>query len=147
VYATKAGRVGVAICYDRHFPEYVRALAVNGADLVVIPQAGTTGEWPEGLYEAEVRVMAFQNGYFAALCNRVGREGPLDFAGESFVCAPDGRVLARAPGGVEHLLLTDVDLSAAGRSHARKLFLRHRRPELYAGWLAGTPQRRPGVES
>jgi N-carbamoylputrescine amidase len=135
VYATRVGRIGVAICYDRHFPEYMRALAVNGSDLVVIPQAGTTGEWPEGLYEAEVRVAAFQNGYFVALCNRVGREGPLDFAGESFVCGPDGNVLTRAPSGVEYMLFADIELSAVERSHARRLFLRHRRPDLYAEWL------------
>ena len=65
----------------------------------MIPQAGTTGEWPEGLYEAEVQVAAFQNGYFAALCNRVGTEGDMEFAGESFVCGPDSRVLARAGSG------------------------------------------------
>jgi beta-ureidopropionase len=55
VYATKAGRVGVAICYDRHYPEYMRALAVGGADVVVVPQAGSVGEWPDGLYEAEMQ--------------------------------------------------------------------------------------------
>src|SRR5438093_5835316 len=96
VYQTKAGRIGVAICYDRHYPEYMRALAVGGADLVAVPQAGTVGEWPEGLYEAEMRVAAFQNGYYVALCNRVGKEERLTFAGESFVCGPDGRVIARA---------------------------------------------------
>ncbi len=72
VYETSVGRIGVAICYDRHYPEYMRALGVAGAELVLIPQAGVVGEWPEGLYEAEVRTAAFQNGYFAALCNRVG---------------------------------------------------------------------------
>jgi len=101
----------------------------------VIPQAGTTGEWPEGLYEAEVRVAAFQNGYFVALCNRVGREGAMEFAGESFVCGPDGRVLARAGSGVEEVLIADLDLAAAERSHARRLFLKHRRPELYGEWF------------
>ena len=78
VYPTRAGRIGVAICYDRHYPEYMRALAVAGADLVVVPQAGAVGEWPDGLYEAEMRVAAFQNGYHVALCNRVGRGGVPD---------------------------------------------------------------------
>jgi len=136
VFRTRAGNVGVAICYDRHFPEYMRALALAGADLVVVPQAGAVGEWPEGLYEAEMRVAAFQNGYFVALCNRVGREDRLEFAGESFVCAPDGEVIARARQGAEEILYAEVDLASAANSHARQLFLKHRRPELYGRWLA-----------
>ena len=136
VYDTRAGRIGVAICYDRHYPEYMRALAVGGADLVVVPQAGALGEWPDGLYEAEMRVAAFQNGYYVALCNRVGEEECLTFGGESFVCAPDGRVVARAAALQDAVLYVDVDLAAAGQSHARRLFLRDRRPELYADWIA-----------
>lgn len=136
VFATRAGRIGVAICYDRHFPEYMRALALGGADLVLVPQAGTLGEWPDGLFEAEMRVAAFQNGYFVALCNRVGREERLDFAGSSFVCGPQGTVLARAAEGRDETLLADLDLADAAESHARRLFLRDRRPALYGGWLA-----------
>lgn len=136
VYDTKAGNIGVAICYDRHYPEYMRALAVGGADLVVVPQAGAVGEWPEGLYEAEMRVAAFQNGYYTALCNRVGEEDCLTFSGESFVCSPNGEVIARAPALQDAILFADLDLSATARSHARRLFLRDRRPDLYADWLA-----------
>lgn len=135
VYDTAAGRIGVAICYDRHYPEYMRALALAGAELVVIPQAGAVGEWPDGLYEAEVRTATFQNGYFAALCNRVGAEERVTFAGESFVCGPDGRILAHAPAGEDALLHADVDRRRVASSHARRLFLRDRRPELYGGWL------------
>jgi N-carbamoylputrescine amidase len=135
VYHTRAGRIGVAICYDRHYPEYMRALAIGGADLVVVPQAGALGEWPDGLYEAEMQVAAFQNGYYTALCNRVGEEECLTFSGESFVCAPDGRVIARAPALQDTILYADVDLSTVSKSHARRLFLRDRRPELYAGWI------------
>lgn len=136
VYDTKFGKIGVAICYDRHFPEYMRALALAGADLVVVPQAGSVGEWPDGLYQAEMQVAAFQNGYHVALCNRVGKEDCLDFAGESFVCGPYGEMIAQAPQGHDCLLLADIDLSANNAAPARKLFLRHRRPELYAGWVA-----------
>lgn len=136
VYNTRAGKIGVAICYDRHFPEYMRALAVGGADLVVVPQAGSVGEWLDGLYEAEMRVASFQNGYFTALCNRVGREDCLTFAGESFVCDPNGEVIARAGTGSDEILYADLDLAATERSHARQLFLKHRRPELYASWVA-----------
>lgn len=135
VYETAAGRIGVAICYDRHYPEYLRALALGGADLVVVPQAGAVGEWPEGLFEAEMRTAAFQNGFFVALVNRVGEEERIAFSGESFVCDPSGVVVARAPALEEATLLADVDLSEAAGSHARRLFLADRRPELYPDWI------------
>ncbi len=141
VYDTAVGKVGIAICYDRHFPEAMRALALAGAELVVIPQAGTKGEWPAGLYEAELQVAAFQNGYFTALCNRVGKEGELIFAGESFVCGPDGRVIARAGPGTEEILHAALDLGEVDTSSARRLFLRHRRPDLYARWLKLPPEK------
>jgi N-carbamoylputrescine amidase len=136
VYQTRVGRVGVAICYDRHYPEYMRALGVGGAELVAIPQAGAVGEWPEGLYEAEVRTAAFQNGYFAALCNRAGQEERLTFSGESFVVDPEGRVIARGKALEEDLVIADVDLAQCATSTARRLFWPDRRPELYGAWLA-----------
>ncbi len=135
VYETAFGKVGVAICYDRHYPEYMRALALGGAEVVVVPQAGASGEWPTGLFEAEMRVAAFQNGYFTALCNRVGPEPRLTFAGQSFVCDPAGNVIALAGEGTEEILLCDLDLTQVTRSHARRLFLRDRRSELYLDWL------------
>ncbi len=79
MFRTRAGNVGVAICYDRHL---------------------------------------------------------LEFAGESFVCAPDGTVITRAGRGTEEILYAEVDLASTATSHARQLFLKHRRPELYAQWLA-----------
>ena len=136
VYTTKAGRIGVSICYDRHFPEYMRALAVAGADLVIVPQAGAVDEWPEGLYEAEMRVAAFQNGYFTALCNRVGKEECLDFSGESFVCGPDGEVIARGAKSRDEIVFAEIDYAKLAESNARKLFMRHRRPDLYGAWLS-----------
>lgn len=135
VFESSAGRIGVAICYDRHYPEYMRALALKGADLVLVPQAGALDEWPEGLFEAEMRTAAFQNGYCVALCNRVGPEECLTFGGESFVSTPNGAVVARA-GSHDELLIVDVDLSQARQSHARQLFLQHRRPELYAEFVS-----------
>ena len=135
IYETPFGRLGVSICYDRHYPEYMRALAIGGAEIVFVPQAGAVDEWPEGLYEAEMQVAAFQNGYFTALCNRVGEEEKLNFAGESFVCDPTGRVIKRAVRCVEEILYCDLDLDLVHKSHARKLFLRDRRPELYPNWI------------
>lgn len=139
VFSTAVGRIGIAICYDRHYPETMRALALAGADLVLVPQAGAVNEWPEGLFEAEMRVAAFQNGYFVALCNRVGQEELLEFAGESFVCDPRGNVLARAAKSEDDILICDIALDQVDSSHARTLFLPDRRPEMYASWLQAQP--------
>ncbi len=131
VFDTAAGRLGVAICYDRHYPEYMRALGVKGAEIVVVPQAGSVGEWPPGVFEAELQVAGFQNGYFTALANRVGPEECLTFAGESFVTDPMGRVVARAPAGEDHVLCCELDFSLLGDCAARRHFLPDRRPEIY----------------
>ncbi len=131
VYVSQAGRIGVAICYDRHYPEYMRALGLKGAEIVVVPQAGAAGEWPPGIFEAELQVAAFQNGYFAALANRVGEEECLTFAGESYVAEPNGRVVARAPAAVDFILTADLDFGLLQRSAARNHFLPDRRPDAY----------------
>lgn len=131
VYETKLGRVGVAICYDRHFPEYMRALALRGAEIVIVPQAGAVAEWPEGIFEAELQVAAFQNGYYAALVNRVGKEEVLYFSGESFMVDPEGRIMAQAPQDEDFILYADCDLSQISHAPARRFFLQDRRPEFY----------------
>jgi N-carbamoylputrescine amidase len=144
VYETAVGRLGVAICYDRHYPEVMRSLGLNGADLVIVPQAGMVGEWPDGLYEAELRVAAFQNGYFTALANRVGQEPTMTFAGESFVCDPEGRVVARGPAAAEAIVYADLDLSQLAACHARTLFMRDRRPELMPSLMGVANAAAPG---
>ena len=132
VFATQAARVGVAICYDRHFPEYMRSLALQGAELVVVPQAGTIDEWGPGAFEAELQAAALQNGYFAALVNRVGKEETDHFAGESYVVDPGGVVIARAARDEETILVADCDLTLIPRSPAQRHFLRDRDPKAYA---------------
>jgi N-carbamoylputrescine amidase len=131
VFETAAGRIGVAICYDRHFPEYMRALALKGAELVVTPQAGAKGEWPAGLFEAELQVAAFQNGYFCALANRVGKEEVVEFDGGSFVVDPSGQVIARAEKEIEDILLAEIDFGLIENCPARRHFIPDRRPEVY----------------
>ncbi len=131
VFQTAAGRIGVAICYDRHFPEYMRNLGLQQAEIVFVPQAGALGEWPKGIFEAELQVAAFQNGYFAALVNRVGREEKLHFAGESFVVDPYGKVIAQAPQGKDFILYAECDLEQIAQSPAKRFFLRDRRPDFY----------------
>jgi len=137
VYKTQVGQIGVAICYDRHFPEYMRALAIKGAQLVIVPQAGAVGEWVKGIFEAELQVAAFQNGYYAALVNRVGKEELLYFAGESFVVDPFGQMIAQAPRGKDFILYAECNFEKIAESPAKKHFLRDRRPDFYPtlDWL------------
>ena len=131
VFSTTAGRIGIAICYDRHFPEYMRALALKGAELVVVPQAGAVDEWPPGIFEAELQIAAFQNGYFTALVNRVGKEDVLTFSGKSFVTDPQGQIMAQAPKGKDHILYAEIDFDELQECPAKKHFIRDRRPEIY----------------
>jgi predicted amidohydrolase len=131
VYDTKFGRIGVCICYDRHYPEYLRSMALNDAQLVVIPQAGAAGEWPAGVFEAELQAGSFQHGFFMALSNRVGKEEVLTFAGESIITDPRGQLIAQAPPAVDAILYADLDFDQVETSPARTLFLRHRRPSEY----------------
>jgi N-carbamoylputrescine amidase len=135
VYDTAVGKIGVAICYDRHFPEYMRQLGIMKADVVAVPQAGAVDEWPEGLFEAEMQVAGFQNGYFTALCNRVGQEECVTFEGKSLVTSPDGQIIKQAPSGQDATLMVDIDLDHSNRSQARNHFFPDRRPELYSTWL------------
>ena len=97
----------------------------------MVPQAGAVGEWALGIFEAELQVAAFQNGYFAALVNRVGKEDLLTFAGGSFVVDPEGRIVARAPTGKNFILYADIDFKELEGCPARKHFLLDRRPDIY----------------
>lgn len=121
VYDTAAGRVGVVICFDRHFPESYRAVARAGADIVATPTCIEAGE-PLSLFEAEMRTLAYHNGLYALLANRCGREDEREYAGHSLICAPDGGVLARA-GGSAQLLFADGDIEGRRRLVMERGFL------------------------
>lgn len=121
VYETPFGKVGIVICFDRHIPDGVRTCARQGAELVLIPTANICGE-PLELFEWEVRVQAFQSTVFAAMCNRVGAEDEMEFAGQSLLAAPDGALLYKA-GGDEELRVLDVPLEAAARERRKRPWL------------------------
>lgn len=121
VYTTPFGKIGIVICFDRHLPDGVRSCARQGAELVLIPTANILGE-PLELFAWEVRVQAFQNTVFAAMCNRVGREDAVTFAGQSLLAAPNGDLLFRA-GDREELLLLDVPLAEAAQERAARPWL------------------------
>ena len=118
VYDTPFGKIGVVICFDRHLPDGIRSCARQGAELVIIPTANIEGE-PLELFEWEVRVQAFQNTVFAAMCNRVGREGEITFAGQSLLAGPDGGLLFKADGS-EGLFVVEVITEQVRRERAKR---------------------------
>ena len=128
VCATDAGALGVVICYDRHYPESIRSCALLGAELVLVPTANTLAE-DMAMFEWEMRVAAFQNSVFIAICNRVGIEHAMTFAGESLVIDPDGDLLAKGGPG-EELLLVELDFGRIAESRRRRPYLALRNPRL-----------------
>ena len=132
VYETQAGRLGVAICYDRHYPEHFRALALGGAELVVVPTATSMSERAfREVWEIEIQAAAVANQIFIAVANRAGGDGELRFFGLSFITDPRGRVLARAPEDEEHLLIAEIDLGDVEATRRHVPFLRDLRRDLY----------------
>ena len=129
VFNTALGKVGVVICFDRHFPESIRSCVLKGAQLIVIPTANTIGE-PLTLFEWELRVAAVQNGVFIAMCNRVGLEGQMDFCGQSIVVDPNGDVLAKAD-DQEQILYAELDFEKVIQAQNERPYLALRRPDMY----------------
>jgi predicted amidohydrolase len=129
VYDTKFGKVGVVICYDRHFPESMRMMALLGAEIVFVPSANLKGE-PRELFEWEMRIAAYHNNMFIALVNRVGREGNVTFCGESLVVGPLGKTVKKAD-DKEQLLSVTVDLDMVKEAKKQKPFLSLRQPRHY----------------
>lgn len=124
------GKIGIVVCFDRHFPESIRTCALRGASLILIPTANIMSE-PRDLFECELRAAAMQNGVYIAMCNRVGPEGGVVFCGESIVVDPDGRVVVKAS-TEETLLLADIDLSQVPAARTKRPYLILRRPDMYA---------------
>ena len=129
VFDTKWGKIGIVVCFDRHYPESIRTEALRGAELIIIPTANTTAE-PSEMFLWEVKVQAFQNSVNIAMCNRVGREGNMEFSGESVVVDYSGNKLAFA-GSDEELVIVDVDLPGATKARNEKPYTALRRLELY----------------
>lgn len=132
-FQTKYARIGVYICYDRHFPEGARALGLNGAEIVFNPSATVAG-LSEYLWKLEQPAHAAANGYFVGAINRVGTEAPWnigEFYGSSYFCDPRGTVVAQASRDKEELLVADLDLDLIKEVRNTWQFFRDRRPETY----------------
>ncbi|MFE9402868.1 carbon-nitrogen hydrolase family protein [Streptomyces sp. NPDC006530] len=122
-------RVGMMICYDVEFPENVRAHALAGTDLLLVPTAQMHPF--QFVAESLVPVRAFENQLYVAYVNRTGPEGEFEFVGLSCLAGPDGAARARAGRGTE-LVVGDVDPEFLAASRANNPYLRDRRPGLYA---------------
>lgn len=133
VFVTKFGKVGVYICYDRHFPEGARALGLNGAEIVYNPSATVAG-LSQYLWKLEQPAHAVANGYFMGCINRVGIESPWNigkFYGSSYFVDPKGKILAQASEDNDELLVAELDLDMIDEVRSTWQFYRDRRPETY----------------
>lgn len=129
VFETEYGKIGLVICFDRHYPESIRTEALMGADLILIPTVNTKAE-PSEMFEWELRVQAFHNSVYIAMCNRVGTEGEMDFSGESIVVDADGNTILKADDR-EQILYEDIDLVKAGEIRSRRPYTNLRRKAFY----------------
>ena len=133
VFQTKYAKVGVYICYDRHFPDGARCLGLNGAEIVYNPSATTVGQ-SQYLWKLEQPAHAVANGYFMGCINRVGTEAPWNlgkFYGTSYFVNPLGQIIACASEDKDELLVAEFDLDLIEQIRSKWQFFRDRRPETY----------------
>ncbi len=126
-------KIGVYICYDRHFPEGARILGLEGAEIVFNPSATVAG-LSEYLWKLEQPAHAVANGYFVGAINRVGIEQPWatgEFYGQSYFCDPRGQIIAEGSRDQEEVVVADLDLDMIGEVRNTWQFFRDRRPETY----------------
>jgi len=139
VFETQYCKLGVYICYDRHFPEGWRALALNGAEYIVNPSATVAG-LSEYLWKLEQPASAAANGCWIGAINRVGTEGPWDigeFYGQSYFVNPRGQIEAEASRDQDELIIHDMDMSMVAKVRNNWQFFRDRRPSTYGRLVEG----------
>jgi len=135
VFQTRYAKVGVYICYDRHFPEGARELGLNGAEIVFNPSATVAG-LSEYLWRLEQPAHAVANAFFVGAINRVGYEDPWrigEFYGQSYFCNPRGQIVAEAKRDRDELVTAELDLDQIREVRNVWQFYRDRRPETYGG--------------
>jgi N-carbamoylputrescine amidase len=140
-FQTRHARIGVYICYDRHFPEGARLLGLHGAEIVFNPSATVKG-LSQYLWKLEQPAHAVANGYFMACSNRVGVEPPWnigEFYGSSYFVDPRGNFLATASETRDELLVADMDLDMIEEVRRVWQFYRDRRPEAYEDLVKPLP--------
>lgn len=132
-FDTAFARIGVYICYDRHFPEGARCLGLNGAEIIFNPSATVAG-LSEYLWKLEQPAHAVANGYFVGAINRVGTEAPWnigEFYGQSYFCDPRGQMLAVGTRDQDELIVADLNFDMIREVRNTWQFFRDRRPDAY----------------
>jgi N-carbamoylputrescine amidase len=138
VFETRVGKVGVYICYDRHFPEGARCLGLAGAEIVFNPSATVAG-LSEYLWKLEQPAHAVANQFFIGAINRPGFEDPWrigEFYGQSYFCDPRGQILATGKRDQDDIVVADLDLDMIREVRNQWQFFRDRRPESYEAIVA-----------
>ncbi|HRI63221.1 MAG TPA: nitrilase-related carbon-nitrogen hydrolase [Polyangium sp.] len=140
-FQTRYAKIGVYICYDRHFPEGARLLGLNGAEIVFNPSATVAG-LSQYLWKLEQPAHAVANGYYIAASNRVGTEAPWNigkFYGTSYFCDPRGNFLAVGSEDKDELVVAEMDLDLIEEVRRTWQFFRDRRPETYGDMVKLLP--------
>jgi len=129
VVDTPIGKIGMIVCFDRHYPESYRSCVLKGADLIIVPVANEKIEQLE-IFRWEIRIGAYQNSVNIIMCNRVGKEGDMDFCGETVFVDAMGEVVQVAD-DTEQLLIAELNLGTAKYIREQKQYLPLRRPEIF----------------
>jgi len=134
IFETAYAKVGIYICYDRHFPECARILALKGAEILFNPSATTAGK-SQYLWELEQPAQAAANGVFIGANNRVGTEKPWEFGrfyGSSYFCDTKGKLVVKGSEDKDEVVIADLDLEEIRQTRDGWQFFRDRRPEMYS---------------
>jgi N-carbamoylputrescine amidase len=140
-FQTRYAKIGVYICYDRHFPEGARLLGLHGAEIVFNPSATVAG-LSEYLWKLEQPAHAVANGYYIAASNRVGTEAPWNighFYGSSYFCDPRGKFLATGSRDQDEVVVAEMDLDLIEEVRRTWQFYRDRRPDTYEDMVKQLP--------
>jgi N-carbamoylputrescine amidase len=143
---TKRGKIGVCVCWDQWYPEAARLTVLRGAEIIFYPTAigwhpsekKEFGAAQHNAWETIQRSHAIANGCYVAAANRVGHEAPaggdgIEFWGQSFLCGPDGGIIAKGSAGKEEVVLGEIDWARVNEHRTHWPFLRDRRVDAYAG--------------
>jgi N-carbamoylputrescine amidase len=137
VFQTPYGRIGVQICWDVFFPEGMRILALNGAEVIFAPTASAFFH-SRTKWERAIQAAAHENGLFIFRVNRVGKEAKQEFYGRSFCAGPDGEFWVKPAGPSEGIIIAELDIGELSAARNEWVFLKDRRPNEYGQILLKT---------